>query len=410
MGLSASQGRMLLLTARKSDLEYRAQQISQKRLVLAQQLEEIAVDYEEATSNRQMKISLALAATNSGNDNVNRTTNLTYAALVSGTLNQFSPDDSGIQPYDRTANQEYASTTAYRLVDAYGAIVISSEDEIPGTISKTSNVPTTQDKDGVYRVGSKSSDGQKENNGDNYVVVPKASNGTETALGTFLNSSKDISTKNLNIDTTHQMIEIIKGDGSKVYYNYMTGAEITDENQKNQFESSETATMVNDSSSIPSSTLKTVKNVNKVEGSDGKFSLVDDNGVVLRRYVVDSTLKYGSTDVNGTTDGPNYLQDCLRNGKYLLEKGSIDAETKEVKWNSLSWDTTANISDSYYTEDDDKAKAKYDRLQTQIQNQDKKLELELDNIETQRSAVTTEVESVQKVIDDNIEGSFKTFA
>ena len=409
MGLSASQGRMLLLTARKSDLEYRAQQISQKRLVLAQQLEEIAVEYEDATSNRQMKISLALAATNSENDTVNRTANLTYATLISGTLNQFSSDDSGIQAYDRTANQEYASTTAYRLVDAYGAIVVSSEDEIPGTISKISNVPTTQDGDGVYRVGSKSSDGQKENTGDNYIVVPKDGS-TQTALGTFLESSKDIVTKNLNIDTDHQMVEIVKGDGSKVYYNYKTGKEITDENKKNEFESSETATIVNDSSSIPSSTLKTITNVNKIEGSDGKFSLVDANGVVLRRYVVDNTLKYGSSDINGTTDGPNYLQDCLRNGKYLLEKGSIDAETKEVKWNSLSWDTTANISDSYYTEDDDKAKAKYDRLQTQIQNQDKKLELELDNIETQRSAVTTEVESVQKVIDDNIESSFKTFA
>ena len=409
MGLSASQGRMLLLTARKSDLEYRAQQISQKRLVLAQQLEEIAVEYEDATSNRQMKISLALAATNSENDTVNRTANLTYATLISGTLNQFSSDDSGIQAYDRTANQEYASTTAYRLVDAYGAIVVSSEDEIPGTISKISNVPTTQDNDGVYRVGSKSSDGQKENTGDNYIVVPKDGS-TQTALGTFLESSKDIVTKNLNIDTDHQMVEIVKGDGSKVYYNYKTGKEITDEKKKNEFESSETATIVNDSSSIPSSTLKTITNVNKIEGSDGKFSLVDANGVVLRRYVVDNTLKYGSSDINGTTDGPNYLQDCLRNGKYLLEKGSIDAETKEVKWNSLSWDTTANISDSYYTEDDDKAKAKYDRLQTQIQNQDKKLELELDNIETQRSAVTTEVESVQKVIDDNIESSFKTFA
>ena len=103
MGLSASQGRMLLLTARKSDLEYRAQQISQKRLVLAQQLEEIAVDYEDATSNRQMKISLSLASTASGSDVVNRTSNLTYATLISGTLNQFSSDDSGIQAYDRTA-------------------------------------------------------------------------------------------------------------------------------------------------------------------------------------------------------------------------------------------------------------------------------------------------------------------
>ena len=60
--------------------------------------------------------------------------------------------------------------------------------------------------------------------------------------------------------------------------------------------------------------------------------------------------------------------------------------------------------------DDDTAKAKYDRLQNQIQAQDKKLELELDNIETQRSAVTTEVESVEKVIKDNVESTFKTFA
>ena len=43
-----------------------------------------------------------------------------------------------------------------------------------------------------------------------------------------------------------------------------------------------------------------------------------------------------------------------------------------------------------FTENDDAAKAKYDRLQNQIQAQDKKLEIELDNVETQRSAVTTE--------------------
>ena len=413
MGLSASQGRMLLLTARKSDLEYRAQQISQKRLVLAQQLEEIAVEYEDATSNRQMKISLALAATNSENDTVNRTANLTYATLISGTLNQFSSDDSGIQAYDRTANQEYASTTAYRLVDAYGAIVVSSEDEIPGTVSVTSSVPTAKDDDGVYRVGVQNSDGKKEVTGGKYIVIPKDDN-VKTALGSFLESSKDISTDNLKIDTRDgiNMIEIVKGDGSKVYYNYLTGEEIKDENNISKFESSETASLVANSSSIPSSTLKKSVNVTiePTLGADNKYSLLDEYGNVIRRYIVDNTLKYGSSDINGTTDGPNYLQDCLRNGKYLLEKGSIDAETKEVKWNSLSWDTTANISDSYYTEDDDKAKAKYDRLQTQIQNQDKKLELELDNIETQRSAVTTEVESVQKVIDDNIESSFKTFA
>ena len=83
MGLSASQGRLLLLTARRSDLEFRAQQISQKRLVLSQQLEEISLEYENATSNRQMKINLFNNTEKDENGNtINRTNNLTYAALL----------------------------------------------------------------------------------------------------------------------------------------------------------------------------------------------------------------------------------------------------------------------------------------------------------------------------------------
>ena len=44
-----------------------------------------------------------------------------------------------------------------------------------------------------------------------------------------------------------------------------------------------------------------------------------------------------------------------------------------------------------------------------IQALDKSLELQLKRIESQRKAVESEVESVKKVMDKNIEGSFKTF-
>lgn len=54
MGLSASQTRFLTLTARKSDLEYQAQQISNTRLQLSKQLEEIATEYTNAQSNRNL--------------------------------------------------------------------------------------------------------------------------------------------------------------------------------------------------------------------------------------------------------------------------------------------------------------------------------------------------------------------
>ena len=41
MGLAASQARLLLLTARKSDLEYRAQQITNTEMILAMQTEQM---------------------------------------------------------------------------------------------------------------------------------------------------------------------------------------------------------------------------------------------------------------------------------------------------------------------------------------------------------------------------------
>lgn len=54
MGLAAGQARFLTLTARKSDLEYQAQQISNTRLLLSKQLEEIATAYTDSLSNRNL--------------------------------------------------------------------------------------------------------------------------------------------------------------------------------------------------------------------------------------------------------------------------------------------------------------------------------------------------------------------
>ena len=62
-------------------------------------------------------------------------------------------------------------------------------------------------------------------------------------------------------------------------------------------------------------------------------------------------------------------------------------------------------------------KALYDQTiseinaQTEIvQRQDQKLELRLEQLDTEQSAIKTEMDAVTKVIDDNIEKTFKTFA
>ncbi len=51
MGMSASQTRVLMLTARQNDLEYQAQQILQAKLAASRQAEDAAAAYEEKMSN-----------------------------------------------------------------------------------------------------------------------------------------------------------------------------------------------------------------------------------------------------------------------------------------------------------------------------------------------------------------------
>ena len=62
-------------------------------------------------------------------------------------------------------------------------------------------------------------------------------------------------------------------------------------------------------------------------------------------------------------------------------------------------------------------KYKYDKKQQEInaktsiiQQEDKNLELKLTRLDNERNAVNTEIEAVKKVVNDNIEKSFKTFS
>ena len=60
--------------------------------------------------------------------------------------------------------------------------------------------------------------------------------------------------------------------------------------------------------------------------------------------------------------------------------------------------------------------AKYDKMiqdinakTSIIQQEDQQLELRLKQLDTEQSALSTEMEAVKKVVDDNVESSFKTF-
>ncbi len=115
-------------------------------------------------------------------------------------------------------------------------------------------------------------------------------------------------------------------------------------------------------------------------------------------------------DVNDS----DFLEKNLREGNFLFVDFNMRNITKfdESEWNKMLYsdnNLTAFISDVSDKTDDSEAQSLYDKRISQFHRSDKLLECELKRLETEHNALETEIESVQKVIKDNVEASFKTF-
>lgn len=87
------------------------------------------------------------------------------------------------------------------------------------------------------------------------------------------------------------------------------------------------------------------------------------------------------------------------------------ASSDEEPWNTelCDWRTIPQIADELYKGDDVDAENKYDRIISEINSQDKKLQLEQASVEVEYKAITSEKEAVKKILDTNASTSFKYF-
>jgi hypothetical protein len=281
MGLASSQARMLLLTARKSDLEYRAQAISQRQMNIALQTEQLATEYSTATSNRQMKLVTWVSTTNSEQQSVKE--DLSFSGLL-GVGTTISGN--------------------YLVTDGSGKYVISDYKDL-GTIATKLGILTEADSGYTLKTG-KNEEGQDE--------------------------TVSLSAESLTVGTV-----------SSALANY--GIQFT------------------------------------------LISSISNN---------------------------KYFQDGLRNGSFYLKQqvSSSDSSSTAIdaQFESVSWSSLSVIADGYDTSDDAEAEAEYEAQTLVLNNQDKMLDLELNQIETQHTAIESEIESVQKILDKNVETSFKIFS
>lgn len=118
---------------------------------------------------------------------------------------------------------------------------------------------------------------------------------------------------------------------------------------------------------------------------------------------------YVSTKIEETEKA---LLETDGNGRFTSVRFENDTVTYSLKVeNDTDEDAYQDAMNQYYYDN-----AVYDKMiqdinaQTSIiQQEDQQLELRLKQLDTEQSALSTEMEAVQKVVKDNIENSFKTF-
>ena len=109
-----------------------------------------------------------------------------------------------------------------------------------------------------------------------------------------------------------------------------------------------------------------------------------------------------------------WLSAMIQSGQFSIEIVNKDKKTGIIDMQGTSPSSDISLSFSATTEIDSramrKAEAKYEHNLKKIDAQDKKYDLTLSKLETERTALTTQYDSLKKVIDDNIERTFGIFS
>ena len=154
--------------------------------------------------------------------------------------------------------------------------------------------------------------------------------------------------------------------------------------------------------------------INNGEGLDAQMleTLFTANGA---HFAVQGNVNLSSIygpNVNSVHDlTTSQLFDAIQNNYVALEGYYLDENGNQTnKYGIISLSSNTSIKERRYEEDDAEAEARYTEQMAKVKRKEQALDLEAQQIETQHSAVSTEIEAVQNLVKKNSETSFKYFS
>ena len=385
MGMAASQARLLTITARLHDVEYKAQSIQNAKIQLSTQSDQVYKEYLEALDATTLTVKDANGNTIQANYN-----------------NLF-----GINAVD--------TGKKYALRNENGHLIV--DDDIKNAYEEfTKNGGKDPYQFAIWMIN-----GDGGNSIDSIQLEQNEIDVCHAHDNDKSNKAKDIQ-KSIDLLLSEAGHPIGAGMDDPEYldkyisaYNaFMDDEKVSDKDKDKliELEDSFKAQLYKSyASEIYAKTTNT---------DEEKFDLDNFNKYVSIFKQIDlagGCVSINSPEFNGpsgdASNDSDWLKKMIESGKFVIDIVSEDkngvisfASTAPSSDSNISYTTTTSIDKSALA----KAEAKYEHDSKEIDQKDKRFDMDLSKLETERTALTTEYESVKKVISENIERTFGIFS
>lgn len=364
MGMAASQARLLTITARLHDVEYQAQSIQNAKIALATQEDQVYKEFLDATSATTL-----VAKDYQGN-------------LITATFNNLCGINGSELVVPHSKNGKYV------LFDEKGRLIVP--DEIKEEYENFMADDEFPDKNDPYAFAAYA------------LCLAETSSDLEDAeerAYEFLDDTsyldkikekiealeEEIDDEDVDPEKERQLEELETEYRNRLYKTclddiYTLLDSEPDENDKQEFE-------------------EYVRYFQEIKQAGGCVAISEFDGL---------------EGVGDAANDSEWLQQMISCGKILVDVSEKDAKTGAIKFRATSVASDSGLEEVATTTIDKtayaKAEAEYEHEMKKIDQKDKRFDMDLSKLETERNALTTEYDSVKKVISDNIERTFGIFS
>lgn len=383
MGMAASQARLLCITARIHDVEYQAQSIQAAKVQLATQSDQVYQDYLTAMDAATLTINAMDMNTGA-------------SSVIAANFNNLCSRKK-VMPADGSN---------YAIRNNEGKLVV--EDDI---------------EEGYYEFTEAGLDDPYQfamfmmNNGNIQHI------GDTNEFASFLQQAEKEVYENLaetdkssKLSTFHdKLVELVGSEADDIYD---TSVLISDGDDEKLKEYEETLAAYRRE-------LYKHNSADIYANLEQDPALAEEMNTPLFNYFVNiynqikscggcvSIEEYNGPD-GDAANNTEWLQSMVQSGQFSIEIVTTDSKTGDVTLDStspssdtcLAYTPTSTIDNRALA----KAEAEYEHKMKQIDKKDQQFDLDLSKLETERTALTTEYDSIKKVIEDNIDRTFGIFS